>query len=171
MAKAHGVEILKNYRFQVSISGGIGPFKFSTVSGLSAESEIIEYRSGQDAAYPSKIPGQASFGDVTMERGVHIAVPGITGLNGLIAWRKHVKDVDLIGNSPVDTITGQTSDTNTVRRTIMLLVYSEDDVGAASYTLYNCWPSALEIGDLDAGSSEVLIETFTVVTERIRRTS
>jgi hypothetical protein len=33
------------------------------------------------------------------------------------------------------------------------------------------WPSKLEIGALKAGSSEVLMETVTIVSERIQRVS
>ena len=48
-------------------------------------------------------------------------------------------------------------------------MYNTKGDPVARYHLTNAWPSKLEIGGLKAGSSEVLMETVTIVCERIER--
>jgi phage tail-like protein len=57
----------------------------------------------------------------------------------------------------------------TTRKDADLVMYSTDGRPIARYHLENAWPSKLEIGGLKAGASEVLMETVTIVCERIQR--
>lgn len=167
MAQMHQADVLRNYKFKVVFDTDIGSgsdatatLGFQTVSGLGHESEVIEYREGTNVSWMAKMPGQVSVGDVTFERGV--ASNKLSG-DALMQWRT---DVKMIMENPLNT-------TETLRRTITIYVAKENnpDFGSpanrVAYTLYNCWPSALEIGDLDATSSEVLIESCTVVAESL----
>ena len=47
-----------------------------------------------------------------------------------------------------------------------LVMYNYDGKPVARYHLENAWPSKMEIGALKAGSTEVLMETVTIVCER-----
>ena len=151
MANIGQREYLRNYKYTVEV-GSMAVIGFATVSGLSDESEVIEYREGNMPAFPRKLVGQASSGDVTVERGATDSIN--TAL--LMDWRARTKH--LMDNTP------ETMDD--VREDIVIKVHGEaDDVIVISYQLTDAWPSALEIGDLDAGASEVLIHTLSVVSE------
>lgn len=52
-----------------------------------------------------------------------------------------------------------------------LVMYDGAGKPVARYYLENAWPKKIEIGALKAGSSEVLIETVTIVSEHIQRVS
>ena len=56
-------------------------------------------------------------------------------------------------------------------RNCSLVMYDAAGKPLARYDLENAFPSKIEIGALKAGSSEVLIETVTIVCEHIRRVS
>ena len=56
----------KNFNFLVEIDG-IPPAAFKSVSGLSAEVELIEYRSGADTLTSTrKLPGRVRYANVTL---------------------------------------------------------------------------------------------------------
>ena len=57
------------------------------------------------------------------------------------------------------------------RKSCSIVMYNTKGDPVARYHLTNAWPSKLEIGSLKAGSSEVLMETVTIVCERIERVS
>ena len=52
---------------------------------------------------------------------------------------------------------------------MVLLVYDVNGATVARYTLTDAWPKKIENGSLATGSSEVLMETVTLVCERIER--
>lgn len=60
---------LGNYNFMVEIDGS-AVANFSEVSGLEIETEVIEYRSGNDISRVRKIPGLHKAGDITLKRGI-----------------------------------------------------------------------------------------------------
>jgi len=156
MANIGQREVSRNYKYEVEI-GAIGTFGFSMVSGLSDESEVIEYREGNMAAYPRKLVGQASSGDVTLERGAG----DDEATAALLGWRETAKTIMDAGEP------GSPLSMEDIREDIIIRVQGEiDQAVILSYKLENAWPSAVEVGDLDAGASEVLIHTLTVVSER-----
>jgi phage tail-like protein len=55
------------------------------------------------------------------------------------------------------------------RRTVQLVAYNSAGQPVLRYHLENAWPSQLEISKLRAGVSEPLMETVTLVCERIQR--
>ncbi len=55
------------------------------------------------------------------------------------------------------------------RKTADLTMYSVDGSPVARFHLENAWPAKIEIGALKAGSSEVLMESVTIVCEQIQR--
>lgn len=60
-------------------------------------------------------------------------------------------------------------DLTAARKSASLVMYSSDGTPVARYYLQNAWPSKLEVGALRAGSSEVLMETVTLVCEHLQR--
>jgi phage tail-like protein len=57
------------------------------------------------------------------------------------------------------------------RRTLELVAYNSAGRPVLRYHLENAWPSQLEISKFKAGASEPLMETVTIVCERIQRVS
>jgi len=55
------------------------------------------------------------------------------------------------------------------RKSASLVMYDAENKPVARYHLEQAWPSKIEIGALRAGSSDVLMETVTIVSEEIRR--
>ncbi|MEZ5777133.1 MAG: phage tail protein [Paracoccaceae bacterium] len=131
-----------NYNFIVEIDG-VGNGAFSEVSGLDSETEVIEYRAGNDVN-PSvrKIPGLHKFGDVTLKR-------GITGSNGIWQWRKQVVD-------------GQIE-----RRGVSIILLDEARAEVMRWNLFEAWPAKYAGPMLAATGNEVAIETLVIVCERI----
>ena len=59
---------LPKFHFKVDWNGT--EISFSEVSGLSAETEVIEYRHGNSPEYHKiKMPGMQKFGNITLKRG------------------------------------------------------------------------------------------------------
>ena len=160
MAITRTSDVLKNFKYRVIISNSKFPFSgaigFSSVTGLSDETEVIEYREVTDASYPIKLVGVSSVGDVTLERGITTSEDGIK----MADWRYEVKQ--LISNKY---LTGM----EFIRSTVRIIVMGEGQNEAATWELQGAWPSALTIGDLDASSSDVLMETVTFAAEKITR--
>ena len=129
------------YNFLVEISG-VNVAAFSEVSGLQSEIEVIEFRSGSDPSHLRKIPGLRKFGSITLKR-------GLVRSDELWQWHKAALD----GN--VD------------RRSGSIILLEDDRQEALRWNFFEAWPSKYEGPLLRAGSSEVAIETLTLVCERI----
>lgn len=60
----------KSY-FTVNLGNGLGNVAFQEVSGLDSEAQVIEYRSGNKAAFSDiKMPGIVKYGNVTLKKGI-----------------------------------------------------------------------------------------------------
>jgi phage tail-like protein len=129
------------YNFTVEITGVNAGF-FKSVSGLSAELEVIEFQDGDDLKI-RKRPGVARFGDVTLEKGYIVT-------NDLQEWwlaarngQYERKDVSIILNDNAG---------NEIRR----------------WNLFGCWPKKWETGRLEGGKSTALLESITFVVEDLQ---
>ena len=142
------------FRFQVIARQGTIEAGFSKVSGLRDESEVIEYREGSDDLVKTKIPGIRTFPALVLERGM------MTDAEGLIQWRR---DAILCLRDP----SGQ----GAFRSDTKISVHNCDGASARVAIFQNAWPNALQLSDLDAGSSEVNIESVELAHEgRVRDT-
>jgi phage tail-like protein len=79
----------------------------------------------------------------------------LSGDQSLAAWHEAV----LLG------------DIAAARRTLQLVAYNSAGRPVLRYHLEHAWPSQLEISKFKAGASEPLMETVTIVCERIQRVS
>src|SRR6266404_7054599 len=59
----------KNFRFLVELDG-IVQAGFSDCNGLGSNVEVVEYREGGDTPTVRKLPGKASYGDITLKYGI-----------------------------------------------------------------------------------------------------
>lgn len=133
------------FNFLVSI-GGDDPQDaragFSEVSGLSMEIQVIEYRAGNDRTEsPVKLPGLTKYGPVTLKR-------GLIGTLDLFEW-----------------ITESAQSSTSSRRNVTIHLLNDEQQPAFTWKLRNAWVSKYSMGDLDASSNDVAIETIEIVHE------
>lgn len=130
---------LQSFMFKVSIPGiptGVG---FQKVGGLSREVEVVEYFENMyDHAH--KLPGRESVSEVTFERGMY-------------------------ADDYLQTLYEKVFNNNTVRNTVVIQVCDRFGAIKRKFKCAEAWFSKYECADLDATSSDVIIETLTMVFE------
>jgi len=131
---------LPKFHFQVEWGGArIG---FTEVSGLSTETEVIEYREGANPEYhKTKMPGMQKFGNITLKRGT------FDSDNDYYEWWNTVK-------------------LNTIeRRDMTISLLNENHEPVMVWRVKNAWPSKVQSTDLKSDGNEVAIETLEIVHE------
>jgi len=139
MANPNRNDPYKAFNFIVEIDG-IQVAGFTECVGLSTETDIIEYREGNERGGIRKIPGLTKFTNITLKR-------GLTRSRDLWNWRKVVMD------GGVD------------RRSGTIVMLGEDHVAVARFQFREGWPSKWEGPKLNAKSSEIAIETLEITHE------
>lgn len=133
-------------RFSITIDG-YEIAQFSELSGITTEVEPVKFMESSDKEVMIKqLPGQYKPATVVLKRGKNSSME-------LWAWHEAVLNGDIVA----------------ARKSASLVMYNYDGKPVARYHLEHAWPSKLEIGSLKAGASEVLMETVTIVCERIQR--
>ncbi len=136
-------------RFGISVDG-VQIATFSELQGITTKVDVIEFRE-------------------STENGVRIVkIPGATAPEGEVKF-KMAMGSNLEMNAWLES--AQAGMMEQARKSCSLVMYSTEGKPVARYHLEHAWPSKLEIGALKAGSSEVLMETVTIVSERIQRVS
>ena len=128
------------FHFQVDWGGTKA--SFSEVSGLSAETQVIEYRDGLSPDYGTiKMPGLTTNGNITLKRGVFKAD------NDFYNWFNTVQ-------------------MNTIeRRDITISLLDENHEPAMTWKVRNAWPVKVESPSLKADGNEVAIESVELANE------
>lgn len=130
----------KSYSFLVEIDG-IALAAFTSVSGLGAAAEVIEYREGSDPVSSSrKLPGRVKYPNVTLKR-------GITASRELWEWWQTVVD------GPVQ------------RRNVAIVLLDDSRTPVLRWLLRNAWVARIETSELDASKNEIAIETVELAHE------
>jgi phage tail-like protein len=134
---------LPKFHFQVEWGGTrIG---FTEVSGLTTETEVIEYREGANPEYhKTKMPGMQKFGNITLKRGT------FNSDNEYYAWWNTVKLNQI------------------ERRDMTISLLNENHEPVMVWKVKNAWPSKVQSTDLKADGNEVAIETLEIVHEGLK---
>lgn len=130
---------LQSFMFRVSIPGlptGVG---FQKVGGLSREVEVVEYIENM-YDHTHKLPGRETVSDVTFERGMY-------------------------ADDYLQGIYEKVFNNNTVRNTVVIQVCDRFGKIRREFKCAEAWFSKYECADLDATSSDVIIETLTMTFE------
>ena len=131
---------LPKFYFQVKWDTAV--LSFQEVSGLDVETQIIEYRHGDNPVFSTiKMPGLARYGNVTMKKGVFVSD------NKFWDWYNQIQ-MNTIKRIPV---------------TISLL--DEAGVPTMVWTLTNAWPTKIISTDMNSNGDEVAIEVIEIVHE------
>ena len=131
---------LVSFHFQVQWGGTrIG---FTEVSGLTIETQAIEYREGAHPVYSSiKMPGIPKYSNITLKRGI------VKGDNEFFQWWNTIK-------------------LNSVeRRDIIISLLNENHEPVMNWKVINAFPVKIECSDLKASGNEVAIESMEIAHE------
>jgi len=128
-------------RFQFRVVYDNMEFIFQEVTGLSAETQVIEYRHNNSKVFDTiKMPGIQKLGNVTLKKGI------FKGDDDL--W----KNFNAIKNTAKKT-------------TVVISLLDESNAVAMSWNLSNAFPTKITATDMKADSNEVAIETMEIAHE------
>jgi phage tail-like protein len=127
------------FNFLVEIDG-VTVAGFSECSGLSSETDAIEYRNGSEDITVRKLPGLVKYSNITLKR-------GFTQGKELWTWRKQVLD-------------GKTQ-----RRSGTVTLLDEARKPAIRWNFREAWPRKLDGPTFNAKTNEVAIETLEIAHE------
>lgn len=129
------------FNFLLEIDGVVSA-GFTEVSGMTSETDAIEYREGSDVTHVRKLPGLSKYGNITLKR-------GFTDNTDLADWRKSVTD-------------GVTQ-----RKDGAIILMNEAGEPALRWEFTNGWPVKLEGAALNATANEVAMETVELAIESL----
>jgi phage tail-like protein len=152
----------RGFKFMVSVQG-IAKAGFQKVSGLKESTEVTPYREGTDAVTPRKLPGLTEYDNVTLEH-------GLSKDNSFREWRDQIIKLGKEdgGGEEAPRPSGVTPDD--FRRSVTITMFDKAGNEVKEWELREAWPASLEIGDLDAMSSDVVIETLELTHEGMKQT-
>lgn len=132
------------FNFKVEWGGGIA--NFSEVSGLTMETQPIEYRHGMmKETSPLKLPGMQKFSNITLKRGI------AAGDNDFAAWLTEMLQVRGGG---VDK-----------RRDLIISLLDEAGEPVTVWNAKKAWPVKVEGPGLKSTGNEIAIESIEVAHE------
>ncbi|WP_350282051.1 phage tail protein [Nitrosomonas sp.] len=135
---------LLQYNFLLEIDGTSDAVAgFTEVSGITMETDIVEYREGADTATVRKLPGLRKYGNITLKR-------GYTTNTELWDWRKSVID-------------GATE-----RKSGVIILLNEAREPALRWEFSEAWVSKYEGPALNATANEAAIESIEIAVEDVR---
>jgi len=142
-------ELFGSYNFFLEIAGITGDSKtivggFKSVTGMDSETEIIEFKQGNDKVVRKK-PGRTTYSNITLER-------GYTATDDLWTWRNNIE------KGIIDRRSGSV---------IILDQDGETEIGR--YNFYEAWPCKWIIPEMDSESSAMAIEKIELAVERVER--
>lgn len=116
---------------------------FTEVSGISMESDVVEYREGSDTATVRKLPGLRKYGNITLKR-------GYTTNTEIWEWRKTVID-------------GVTE-----RKSGAIVLLNEAREPTLRWEFSEAWVCKYEGPTLNATANETAIESIEIAVEDVR---
>ncbi len=147
MVTATSEDALIGSRFAIDIDGVTMAY-FESASGFSSETELVEQKvvMSNGVTVVRKIPGQLTWGPLTLTRGVTTDME-------FWNWRQAVID----------------GDTNGMRRNCSLIMYDHTGAEKLRYNFEAAWPSKWSGPDVKADDSSVVIETLEIQYEFMER--
>ncbi len=129
-------------KFHYVVQWGGSRIGFTEVTGLSVESEVIEYREGNSPEYSKiKMPGMQKFGNITLKRGT------FQSDNEFYNWW-NTKSLGKIE-----------------RRDVTVSLLNENHAPVFVWKVKNAWPVKMQSADLKSDANEVAIETLELAHE------
>lgn len=139
MASGNRNDPYGQFNFLIEIDG-VTRAGFSEVSGLTTDTNVIEYREGQEVTTMRKLPGLMKYTNIVLKR-------GYTQDQSLWNWRKQVLDG------------------TTQRTTGTITLLDEARQPALRWNFTAGWPVKWEGPAMNGKTSEVAIETLEIAHE------
>ena len=154
MPRAQGrpVDPFQGFKFLVQIRD-FQEIGFRSITGLREETEVVEYREGDNPVTMTKVPGLTSYDNVVLER-------GMSPNDDLIRWRRQMVEIENSGSVSRDGLPS-----NEFRRPVTVTLYDKGGGAVKEWELLDAWPTVLEIETLDATTSDILIERLELAHE------
>ena len=136
------------FKFGLEIEGKLSGF-FTQVSGIGSETEVVQQKvvnSETGETIIRQIPGRLTWTPVSLKRGVTSSID-------IWEWRQLVVD-------------GKIED---ARTNCSVIAYAQDNTEIARWNFDNAWPSKVTGPEMDAGSTDYMIEDVTIVHEGVER--
>lgn len=130
------------HNFLVEIAG-VTVAGFSEVSGITAESDVIEYREGSDPARVRKVPALFKYGNITLKH-------GYTQNRELWDWRK------------------TTLDGATERKNGAVVLLNEAREPVLRWEFFEAWIAKYEGPALNATANEAALESIELAVEDVQ---
>lgn len=129
-------------KFAFSVTIGNDELVFQEVTGLTSETQVIEYRAGNSAAFSTvKMPGIKKYGNVTLKKGIFKTDKNMWAMYNAIKM-------------------------NTIaRKTITICLLDESNAPAMTWKLSNAFPVKMTVTDMQSDSNEVAVETMELAHE------
>lgn len=135
-------------KFHFLVEWGGTKIGFTEVTGLSVETEAIEYRHGASKEYnKTKQPGLKKYGNITLKRGT------FENDNEYFTWWNETKFFEEKGAK--------------FRRSITIKLLNENHEPIVTWKIKNAWPTKVQSADLKADANEIAIETIELAHEGI----
>lgn len=176
---------LRNFKFTVRfhplddelklMTEGIGDLGFAQMGGLSVQNELIAYREGGMNTHPHKMVGQSDFPPISFARGA-FAEQG-----SLYKWQRFMHA--WLGGGVEGEQGGAQGDGTNYRCDILVKVFDHPysasgvqyqyNVGGTpnevvpgtpklAFKIYNAWPGAYGLSDLNAGDNGIMIQQLNI---------
>ena len=142
-------ELYGAYNFLLEIQGIVADNKiivggFKSLSGMDSETEIVEFKQGNDTVVRKK-PGRTTYANIVLER-------GYTATDDLWTWRQNIE------NGKID------------RRSGSIIILDQDgQTEVARYNFYEGWPCKWYVPDMNSDSSAMAIEKIEIAIEKVER--
>lgn len=192
MAKTQRTDPLRNFKFTIKFeplddelrtyTNGIGDLGFAQMGGLSVQNELIAYREGGMNTHPHKMVGQSDFPAVSFARGA------FAEQEQLWKWQQFMHawiDGGVSGDAGA-----ATGDITNYRCNILVKVYDHPYTASGvqyaydsglnegsnvkpgnvklAFKLFNAWPGAYGLSDLNAGDNGIMIQQLNIHHEGFR---
>ncbi len=136
---------LPKFHFLVEWAPGVNT-GFTEVTGLTVETEAIDYRHGASPEYhKTKRPGLQKYSNITLKRGT------FEKDNNFFEWWKETKFFEAKGAK--------------VRRDVTVKLLDEAHNPIITWVIKNAWPIKVQAADLKADANEIAIESIELVHE------
>lgn len=128
---------LPKFHFRVDWGDKAGNIRFTEVSGLEMEADVIEHRDGSSPEFVmEQIPGMKKFSRVVLRRGT------FKGDNEFYDW---INTISLL---------------EVERRDVIISMLDEKHEAIVKWTLKKAWPAKLTSTDLNSGDNAIAIESL-----------
>jgi phage tail-like protein len=138
------------FKFGLEIEGKLSGF-FTQVSGIGSETEVIQHKVVNDKTGETliqQVPGRLSWTPVNLKRGV-------TSSMDIWEWRQKVVEGKV----------------ESARTNCSIVAYNQENKEIARWNFANAWPSKVVGPEMDAGSTNYMVEDVTIVHEGVLRVS